>query len=126
MQMKVRLYLREGDEKFMGIGVLWLLKGVQKHGSLRQAALDMELSYTKALRMIDNLEKVLGLPVLNRKRGGADRSGASLTEFGQKFASLFEEFQNRADDQINGMFDEFQTRLTDLQKSQRSKEDNNG
>lgn len=80
MELKSKLYLiDEEGEKFMGIGVLWLLQKIASEKSLRKAAADLGISYSKAYMMIRNLEASLGVPVVNRQKGGADRSGATLT-----------------------------------------------
>ncbi len=51
INLKVKLYLENEQDKFMGIGVLWLLQKVQECGSLRAAALDLGISYSKAFRL---------------------------------------------------------------------------
>ncbi len=97
MELKVKLYLVDDEgEKFMGIGVLWLLEELAKCGSLRQAALNMDISYTKALTMINRLEDKLGRPVIERKKGGQERGGATLSPFGLKFIELYNSFQEEA------------------------------
>ena len=61
MEIKTKLYLVNGDgEKFMGIGVLWLLEHVGTSGSLRAAASALGISYSKAYAMVKNLEDQLG------------------------------------------------------------------
>ena len=50
MNLKVKLYLENGNDKFMGIGVLWLLQKVRECRSLREAAQEMGISYSKAFR----------------------------------------------------------------------------
>ncbi|MGX8681573.1 MAG: winged helix-turn-helix domain-containing protein, partial [Spirochaetales bacterium] len=78
VNLKVKLYLESDKGKFMGIGVLWLLEKVKACGSLRSAASELGISYSKAFRMVQNLETELGVEVLERKRGGMQRTGASL------------------------------------------------
>ncbi|RQW01038.1 MAG: LysR family transcriptional regulator, partial [Calditrichaeota bacterium] len=69
MNLKVRIYLEnEKHSSFMGVGVLWLLEGVATCGSIRQAAGDMNMSYTKAHQILNNLEESLGRTVLERHR----------------------------------------------------------
>ena len=46
MELKTKLYLvDEEGNKFMGIGVLWLLDNVAEHNSLRKAASALGISY---------------------------------------------------------------------------------
>ncbi|MDY4888572.1 MAG: LysR family transcriptional regulator [Sphaerochaetaceae bacterium] len=114
MEMKNRIYLLDGGRKFMGVGVFWLLKEIGKCGSLRQAALSLDISYSKAFRMIFDLENALGMKVVDRHRGGMSRDGAVLTEFGEKFILLYEDFQNRSSDLVTEVFMEFSKGLDNL------------
>lgn len=79
----------------MGIGLVWLLRRIDDTKSIRQAASQMELSYVKALRMLNRLEKNLGTEVLERQRGGHDRGGADLTDFGRCFLAEYDAMQQR-------------------------------
>ena len=108
MEIKTKLYLVDTEgEKFMGIGVLWLLKEVDRQGSLRAAAVELGISYSKAYAMIRNLEKQTSIPVLVRRRGGADHEGSSLTAFGKRFLMLYDTFQQKAKLQLEKPFAEF-------------------
>ncbi|MCR5731696.1 MAG: LysR family transcriptional regulator [Sphaerochaetaceae bacterium] len=108
MDLKVKLYLVDGEgEKFMGIGVMWLLEELARCGSLRQAAMNMDISYSKALLMINRLEKHLGKNVIERKKGGQDRGGASLSPFGQSFIKLYNSFQDEAKKRTEEPYREF-------------------
>jgi len=91
VQIKIKLGLRDAaDRPFMGIGTAWLLRGVEKAGSLSLAARDMEMSYSKAHKLVKTLEEELGLPVLASSRGGSSRGGSALTPAGRKFLERFE------------------------------------
>ncbi|HLW21932.1 MAG TPA: LysR family transcriptional regulator [Sphaerochaetaceae bacterium] len=119
MDVKAKLYLVSGEgEKFMGIGVLWLLQQIEESGSLRAAAGSMGISYSKAYNMVKNLEHQIGVPVIERKRGGADHEGSSLTRFGQQFVVLYDEFQTEAKRRLVEPFDvfsrEFQALLSEF------------
>lgn len=79
----------------MGIGLLWLLRGVEKHRSIRRAAAAMGLSYPKALRILNQLEGNLGRTLLVRTRGGKERGGVSLTPFTVGFLAEYERMHER-------------------------------
>jgi molybdate transport system regulatory protein len=115
MEVKVKLYLidEEGD-KFMGIGVLWLLEKIETEGSLRGSAASLGISYSKAYGMVRNLEKSLGVPVLVRKKGGASHDGATLTAFGRQFIGLYRDFQAASKGLVAGPFADFRTGLAKL------------
>lgn len=119
MEMKSRVFLLENGRRFMGIGVFWLLKEVDRCGSLRQAALNLELSYTKALRMIGGLEDAVGRKILSRRHGGRERQGAVLTEFGAGYILLYESFQNSVAEAAAEAFGRFSEGLEALKAGAR-------
>ncbi len=107
MRCEIRLLLRNDENvPFMGVGTLWLLQRIEQLHSIRQAALDMNMAYPKALRMIRVLEQELGASVVERYKGGADHGGARLTSFGQEFLQLYtsvvHDLQLMADKQFSG------------------------
>ncbi len=114
VNLKVKLYLENEQDKFMGIGVLWLLQGIRDCGSLRSAAAKLGISYSKAFRMVENLEASLGVEVLQRRRGGMQRSGASLTAFGEEFIKLYDEFQRECKGLMEKPFSEFSEKLDQM------------
>jgi molybdate transport repressor ModE-like protein len=77
------------DEEFCGAGLLQLLAGIATHGSIQQAARDMGLSYVKALRILNRLERELGTTCLRRHKGGAARGRTELTPFAREFLRDF-------------------------------------
>lgn len=91
MRIKIRIGLRDAaDRPFMGRGPAWLLRGVEKSGSLSLAARDMDMSYSKAHKLVKTLEAALGCRVLASARGGSSRGGSSLTPHGRKFLERYE------------------------------------
>ena len=110
MKLKVKISIADDqDEEFMGIGLVWLLRRIKKFKSINQAAQDMDLSYVKALKIINRLEKNLDRKILIRKRGGKDRGGAELTPFAERFVEEYNRFQKNIKDYSEKKF-------TDLQK----------
>ena len=119
MELKAKLYLvDEEGSKFMGIGVLWLLDQVAVHNSLRKAASALGISYSKAFAMVQNLEKSLGVAVLNRRKGGSSREGATLTAFAVSFLDLYRNFEKQAKKDLNEPFERFRQDLAVLLEAQ--------
>ena len=114
INLKVKLYLENEQDKFMGIGVLWLLQKISDCGSLRAAAMELGISYSKAFRMVENLEQSLGMAVLSRRKGGMQRSGASLTAFGREFIVLYDAFQKECKALLKDPFEKFTKKLEEL------------
>ncbi len=91
--MRVFLYDEEGN-KFFGEGPCRLLHGVEKTGSLRAAAADMGLAYSKALMMIRRAEGVLGFSLTETTIGGKGGGGSRLTQEGKKFLQQYETYRD--------------------------------
>ncbi len=64
--------------------------------------------------MVSNLEQKIGVPVVNRKRGGADHEGSSLTAFGERFIALYDGFQEDAKRRLVEPFEVFSKNLEKL------------
>lgn len=112
MELKLKIYLvNRNDEKFMGIGVLWLLQQIGREGSIRSAAAGLGISYSKAYAMLKTLEEEVGRTVLERRKGGDSRDGAVLTPFGQQLIALYEDFQDDVKDCAQQRFSQFKEDL---------------
>lgn len=115
MELSTKLYLLDDSgDKFMGIGVLWLLEAIEESSSLRQAASKMKLSYSKAYGMLSHLEMTLGRPIVERKKGGQSREGVQLTPFAKSFMSLYKDFQDKAKQATEACYNDFLKDFTNL------------
>lgn len=79
----------DGGEKFFGEGPYRLLKGIQETGSLHGAAMAMEMSYSKALKILKKAEEVIGEPLTRRETGGAYGGGSRLTPTGLEWMQKY-------------------------------------
>ena len=61
--------------KFFGEGPCRLLRCVEKTGSLRAAAMEMEMAYSKASKLLKQAETNLGFSLTTRSAGGKDGGG---------------------------------------------------
>lgn len=87
-------FLNDNGEKFFGEGPARLLQGVEKTGSLRAAAMEMGMAYTKALKLIKNAEEALGFPLIIRMTGGKDGGGSRLTGEGKEWLERYEQYRD--------------------------------
>ena len=87
-------FLDDHGEKFFGEGPARLLRGVEEHGSLRSAAMAMEMAYTKALKLVKQAEAALGYALIVRTTGGKDGGGSILTPKGKQWLSQYEAYRD--------------------------------
>ena len=90
---KIMFFDDEG-QKFFGEGPARLLRGIEEKGSLRGAALAMEMAYTKALTIIKNAENALGFPLVIRVTGGKSGGGRVLTPEGKRWLRQYERYRD--------------------------------
>lgn len=87
-------FLNDDGEKFFGEGPAQLLHGIEETGSLRSAAISMNMAYTKALKILKNAEAALGFPLTTRISGGKDGGGSTLTPEGKAFLRRYEAYRD--------------------------------
>ena len=78
MRIAYKIWLDNDGEAF-GEGPRRLLVLVEQTGSLSAAAAAMGMSYSKAWRIIKQMETRLGFPLIERRTGGAEGGGSTLT-----------------------------------------------
>lgn len=83
----LRLYT---DRKCFGPGVAMLLRRVRTMHSLRSAAMDMDMAYSKAWTILREAENGLGFKLLHSTTGGRNGGGAVLTEAGERLLEAYD------------------------------------
>ena len=86
----LRLYT---DRKCFGPGIAMLLRRVETLHSLRAAAMDMNMAYSKAWTILREAERGLGFPLLHSTTGGRHGGGAVLTEDGERLLEAYEAYE---------------------------------
>lgn len=81
-------------EKFFGEGPARLLHAIEDTGSLRAAAISMDMAYTKALKLLKNAENALGYPLTSRCVGGKAGGGSRLTTEGKEWLNRYEQYRD--------------------------------
>jgi molybdate transport system regulatory protein len=95
MESVIKVYIYDGDEKFFGEGPLKLLKGIDKLHSLRAAANEMGMAYTKAFRLIKTAEEHLGFALTQKHIGGTHGGGSTLTDQAREFIEKYEMYRDK-------------------------------
>lgn len=106
MRYNMRLRLC-GNEIFFGPGTEELLLLVDETGSLHMAAARMEMSYSKAWKMLKAAEKELGFPILERRAGGVGGGYSKLTLQGRIFLDRYSAFRAEARQAADGLFEKY-------------------
>ena len=90
---KIRIHLFTHDKCF-GPGIYEVLEKVDQFGSLRSAAADMNMSYSKAWKMVKTCEKNLGFQLLVSSVGGKNGGGAFITDKAHTFMEAYRQFSS--------------------------------
>lgn len=102
--LRYKIWLEKNGEKVFGDGPLDILHRVERTGSLRQAAEEINMSYSQAWNLMRDLEKRLGFKLLKRKVGGEKGGGSEITEEAREMMMKFEIFRERADQNLNSLY----------------------
>lgn len=93
MKSVINVYLYEDGVKFFGEGPCRLLHGIDRTGSLRAAAMEMDMSYSKATTILNRAEKALKIPLTEKKIGGKGGGGSQLTPEAKEFLKRYEKYR---------------------------------
>lgn len=109
--LSVRINLANGGK--LGPGKASLLDAIRTEGSIARAAEALSMSYPRALKLIEELNRDFAKPVITSSHGGASRGGSSLTETGERVLQLYWQACDAADAATHTA----QDKLTRLQSS---------
>ena len=104
LKLRYKIWIEKNGEKVFGDGPLDILYRVERTGSLRQAALEINMSYSQAWNLIKGLEERLGLKLLKRKVGGKRGGGSEITQEAGELIIKFKLFRGEADQSLNSLY----------------------
>ena len=104
LKLRYKIWIEKNGEKVFGDGPLDILYRVERTGSLRQAALEINMSYSQAWNLIKGLEERLGLKLLKRKVGGKRGGGSEITQEAGELMIKFKLFRGEADQSLNSLY----------------------
>lgn len=90
--------------RFLGPGCRELMRLIRRHGSVRLACEEMEMSYSKAWRILNTLEAEAGFAVLSRKTGGKSGGETTLTPQGEDLLTRFEAYESECRAAMQAIF----------------------
>jgi molybdate transport system regulatory protein len=87
IQMRIRILC--GDEPALGLGRAELLARIRETQSIAQAARDMGMSYMKAWKLIQSMNRCFREPAVEVQRGGKGGGQARLSATGARALDLY-------------------------------------
>jgi len=99
-----RIWLSDQGAPVFGVGIRELLIRVESTGSLRQAASDMGLAYSKAWHIVRRAEEHLGFKLLERQIGGAGGGGSTVSSEGRWLVGAFGALLDEADALLDELY----------------------
>jgi len=88
--LRLRVWIEQENEIYIGIGSTLLLKHIEKLGSLRKAAEELGMSYRRAWGKLKNAEQRIGQPLVEKTKGKGQRF--NLSPFGKEIMEKFLHF----------------------------------
>lgn len=87
----IRVY--HGSRFAFGPGRAALLEEIDRTGSIGAAAKAMGMSYMKAWKLVQGMDRGFTEPLVRKTRGGTARGGATLSPTGRKVLALYREME---------------------------------
>jgi molybdate transport system substrate-binding protein len=91
----LRVWVERAGQAILGEGRLELLEGIERWGSITQAARHAGISYRHAWLTVQSINNAAREPLVEAATGGTGGGGASLTVRGKWAVAVFREFQDR-------------------------------
>jgi molybdate transport system regulatory protein len=94
--IRLTLRLDFADGTRLGHGKIRLLEAIAQEGSISSAGRALGMSYRRAWRLADNLNRTFAEPVILAQRGGRQGGGAKLTELGDRLVARYRRMEAEA------------------------------
>ncbi|MBL4674796.1 MAG: LysR family transcriptional regulator [Mucilaginibacter sp.] len=95
LQFTGKLYLEVNSERVIGPGRVELLERIHESGSIRQAAIQMKMSYRQAWQFINHMNTHFGEAIVISERGGKGGGNARVTLKGLEIMRSFKDLHER-------------------------------
>jgi molybdate transport system regulatory protein len=90
-----KVWVEINNEKVLGPGRVELLERIHASGSLRQAALQMKMSYKQAWDIVHHINSHFSSPIVISHRGGKGGGNAIITPEGLAVIKQFHDLQRK-------------------------------
>jgi len=88
--LRLRVWIEQEEETYIGIGSTLLLQHIEKLGSLRKAAEALGMSYRRAWGKLKKAEQRIGQPLVEKTKGNGQRF--NLSPLGKELMDKFLDF----------------------------------
>jgi formylmethanofuran dehydrogenase subunit E len=104
IEIRSKVWLEMQGEPVFGRGRRFLLRAIDEHGSINQAAKIVNVSYKKAWSYIKSMEDRLGIKLVDCQIGGKSGGGTRLTKEARDFLKRYEKFENGINELVDDRF----------------------
>ena len=95
------------EQVFFGPGTYQLLQLTEETGSLLEACRHMGISYSKGRGVIAQVERQMGYPILERRRGGKSGGTSVVTAEGRQLMERYQAFCREAETSLGALFQKY-------------------
>src|SRR5262245_66600375 len=88
-QLRFRMRITDGGVIAVGPGKIALLEAIESTGSITAAAKSLDMSYRRAWLLLDELNRSLREPAVDKAKGGLHGGGSALTDAGRRLIALY-------------------------------------
>ena len=106
MKVAYKVWIDSHGQAF-GEGPYELLIRTRRSGSLHQAARQMGMSYSKAWKLIQIMEKRLGFPLLDKRVGGRSGGGSEVTAEAEDLINRYAQFRKDVRETLEEIYQKY-------------------
>lgn len=100
-KIKNRIWIETEDGTFLGEGRVELLEKIHEYGSISKAAKAMNMSYNKALKLVNSMNELGKEPLVLQSVGGQGGGGTKITEAGMEAIAFFRKINSKSHQFLN-------------------------
>ncbi|OPL07820.1 MAG: hypothetical protein AVO33_03520 [delta proteobacterium ML8_F1] len=104
MEAAWKVWIQDEGKKIFGRGPRDLLLKIESLGSINSAAKAMDMSYSKAIKLVATTEKAMGITLLERSIGGTEGGGSKLTPQGKELVEKFTRFEEASREAVERIY----------------------
>ena len=104
LEPRIKLWVEKDGRLVLSDYRVQLLRAVGETGSLTEAAQRMGLSYRRAWGKVREIERNLGVTLVQSEAGGAGGGGSRLTPQGERLVALYQRFRRAMESDLGREF----------------------